>query len=240
MVLRTLAFKGFFYLWTALVSLIGVPLLVSTPLAYKVARFWAWGTVVGLRVLAGVSWRVEGREHLPDPMMQGGMLIASKHQSVFETVVCYALFPQCCYVLKKELQSIPVFGWYMRVIGCIAIDRGQGASALKHLVRDAKERLAQGKHLVLFPEGTRMKPGAQTRLKPGVAAIYTQIEAPLVPMWLDSGTCWSPHRFLIHPGVITFRLSKPLEQGLKRDACVAQLEQVFYGEGSVQPTRVAG
>jgi 1-acyl-sn-glycerol-3-phosphate acyltransferase len=127
-------------------------------------------------------------------------------------------------VLKRELLHIPMFGWYMRKVGMIAVDRSRGASALKQMVREAQATFAAGRSIAIFPEGTRTAPGEHKPYQPGVAALYTQLGVPVVPIALNSGLFWGRKAFLKKPGTITLQILPAIPPGLDRKTFMKRLE----------------
>ncbi|MBY0423766.1 MAG: 1-acyl-sn-glycerol-3-phosphate acyltransferase [Parvularculaceae bacterium] len=191
--------------------------------ALAVIRVWAGVSLVALRVLCGISYRVEGAENLP----RGRAIVACNHQSMWETVALFALLPQPAAVFKESLLKVPVYGWWGKVSGSIPVDREAGALTVRRLMREAKDRLDQGFQLIIFPEGTRVPPGATAPLQPGVAAVYLSSHAPTVPVVHDSGVFWRHPGLERRPGVITMRFLPAIPPGLAREAFHARLEDAM-------------
>lgn len=220
--LRSALFILFLWLWTVAMTLLYTPLLVL-PRRWTVlaARFWIRGALIGLKLLTGLGWEVRGREHLP----AGGMIIASKHQSTFETFAMHLMFDDPAYVLKRELLWIPCFGWYLFKSGVIAIDRSAGTRALKTMVKGAETAAAEGRPIVIFPEGTRAAPGTKRPYHSGVAMLYGALGLPVVPIALNSGVFWGRGALRKYPGTLTIEILPPIPPGLDRRAFMAELEQ---------------
>jgi 1-acyl-sn-glycerol-3-phosphate acyltransferase len=144
---------------------------------------------------------------------------------MFDVFGLFAILPDACFVTKKELMRVPFFGWYCLKMGMIIVDRDGEAKALKKLVRDSRDRLSQGRQLLIFPEGTRGEPGRPGDYKPGVAAIYRHLDAPCIPLALNSGVHWPAHGFLRRPGTIVFEFLEPIAPGLKRGPFMEELER---------------
>ena len=174
----------------------------------------------GLRLLCGVRYEVRGREHLP----QGGALIASKHQSMFETLAFWAILDDPAIILKKELSYLPFFGWYAMKLKNISVDRSAGAKALRDMLKQAKQRASEGRQIVIFPQGTRLNPGEHDSYKPGVAGLYGAMKTPCVPVALNSGLHWPAHGFLRKPGTIIVEFLPAIDPGLPKDQFMTQLE----------------
>jgi 1-acyl-sn-glycerol-3-phosphate acyltransferase len=186
-----------------------------------VARFWMQVLQAVLRLVVGLSYEVRGRERLP----AGPAIIASKHQSAWETLIFHVLVPDLAVGLKYELTRIPVFGWYLMRGGAIRIDRGGAARALRSLVDGARAAAARGVSILIFPEGTRRAPEDPPDYKPGVAALYTALDLPVVPVALNSGLFWSRRSFMKRPGRITVEFLEAIPPGLDRRTFMAELQR---------------
>ena len=221
--MRSLLFNLWFWTWTTLAALAMLPFaaFVSAGQMRRYAAFWMRGVHAGLALLVGLRHRVEGLEHLP----KGPCIIASKHQSAFETLTFHTLRPDLVIGLKEELTHIPVFGWYLRIARNITIDRGGAARAMRSLMHGAETAVADGVSILLFPEGHRQPPGAPPDYKPGIAAVYKAAGVPVVPVALDSGRFWPRRSFVKRPGVITLRFLEPIPPGLDRQAFMRLLEE---------------
>jgi 1-acyl-sn-glycerol-3-phosphate acyltransferase len=227
--LRSLTFNLWFYGTTFVLALasIGRRLFGRNPeplWAMGVANLWARLVLSGLRQICKADWVVTGRENLP---ASGPMLIASMHQSAFDTMVWLLLVPHACYVLKRELLAIPVFGAMVRMTGMIAVDRGAGSGAIRSLLRGADRAVAEQRQIIIFPEGTRAAPGAQLPLQPGIAALAARTGLPVIPVATDSGYCWGRRAFRKRPGTIHIAIGKPIPAGLSREELMRRLETAF-------------
>lgn len=218
--LRSIAFNFSFFAGSAIFLLVFWVVLPFPKLMRKGVRLWGALILGALRWLVGLNWDVRGWENLPP----GAVVIASKHQSAWETMVFLLLLDQPVYVLKKELRKIPLWGQYSDRYGNIAVDRQAGASALKKMVADVAATLKQGRSVVIFPEGTRTPPGERQPYHPGVAAVYTRTEAPVVPVALNSGLYWGRRHFIKKPGRIVLEFLPPMPAGLDRRSFLAELE----------------
>ncbi|WP_395016089.1 lysophospholipid acyltransferase family protein [Dongia sp.] len=221
LVLRSILFNLLYGLWSAAMHVVCLPLLFASRRAVQAAGgIWIDGTLWLLKHVVGIDHRVIGAEHLP----QAAAIYASKHQSAWETLFLsrYLGFP--AFVLKKELLSIPLFGWFMKKSGMIAVDRKAGASALRSMARQATETLEGGRSILIFPEGTRVAPGQSKPYQPGVAALYTQQKVPVVPVALNSGLFWGRRAFVKRPGTIVVQILPPIPPGLDRKLFMKELE----------------
>ena len=173
---------------------------------------WAKMIVAWLRLACGLTHRVTGLENLPDEPC----VILSKHQSAWETIAYQEIFPAQAWVLKRELLWVPFFGWGLAATRPIAIDRSAGVRALDDVVKQGMDRLKGGRYVVVFPEGTRMAPGAHGRYNPGGAMLAKRAGVPVVPVAHNSGSFWSRRGFLKRPGVIEVRVGAPIEVADRR------------------------
>jgi len=219
--LRSLLFNLVFYAWTVFLGITALPMLLAPRAA--VMRFGRWWsrTVLDLaRGIAGIDYELRGEEHLPSEPA----IIAMKHQSAWDTLAAPALFGDIAIVVKRELLWVPCYGWYARKAGMIPVDRGAGATALKSMVRRARKVVAERRPIVIFPEGTRTAVGTKRAYHPGVAALYTQLGLPVVPVAVNSGLFWPRRSFLKRPGRIVVEALAPVPPGLDRKAFLAELQ----------------
>jgi 1-acyl-sn-glycerol-3-phosphate acyltransferase len=237
-VIRSLLFNLAFFAFTATGAVLLSPVLfLRREISLALVRWWARQVLLLLRVLAGVAVRVEGRRHLPEA---GPALIAAKHQSAFDTIVWLALLPRPAYVLKKELLAIPFYGWFTARAGQIGVDRGAGAAAIRALLRGAEAAWADGRQVVIFPQGTRVPPrpgtAASYPYQPGVTALYARSGLPVIPAATDSGRFWPRRSFLKYPGTLTIALLPPIPPGLPRKVFEARLaEAIEQGSDALLP-----
>ena len=219
--LRSLLFAAWLYLSMPIFAIGLSPALVMPHrFAMGVVKLWARTVLFGLRWIAGVKVDFRGLENRPS----GAALVASKHQGMLDIVALLAVLPDACFVMKKELMPLPFFGWFAWKTGMIAVDRAGHARALKDMTRQARARLSQGRQIVIFPEGPRNAPGVPGDYKPGVAAIYRDLEGPCWPVATNSGLHWPAHGFRRRPGVAVFEFLEPIPAGMKRGAMMALLE----------------
>jgi 1-acyl-sn-glycerol-3-phosphate acyltransferase len=225
MLLRSTLFNLYFFLLTFVLTVaLATPVRLAAPhRVLDVAMLWARLLVAGLRVICGIRLSVQGLEHLGS----GPALIASTHQSAFDTFVWLTLLPRCCYVLKHELLRIPLFGPLMPLAGMIAVDRRGGASAMRHLLREGERAVREERQIVIFPEGTRAAPGQQLPLQPGAAALAARTRLPMIPAVTDSGRCWGRRAFQKRPGTIHIRVLEPLSPEAGRDQLMHGLAEAL-------------
>ena len=223
-VLRSALFNLLFYALTLLLTLYGGVLRIVAPRRLmELGRVWARLMLGALRATCGIDLAVVGGEWLtPDRPL----LIASRHQSAFDTLVWLTLVPRCSYVLKQELLRIPLFGWLILPAGMISVDRSGGAAALRRLMREGAKAAAAGQQIVIFPEGTRAAPGTLLPLHPGVAALAAATGLPVIPVVTDSGLYWGRRAFRKRPGTIHIRILPPIVAA-GRDELMARLDKAL-------------
>lgn len=219
--LRSITFNLLMWLWTGTAAILALPFVIAPRATLvRAMEIWATGIMWLLRAVSGISYEIRGRENLP----AGPALIALKHQSMWDTIMLHLLIKDPAIVMKKELAAIPVYGWIALRTGMIAVDRDSGAAALKKMVRQAKDRAARGQPIAIFPEGTRAEPGLPPDYKPGIAALYKQLDLPCVPVALNSGQYWGRRSFTKYKGKIVVEILPAIEPGLKRKPFMKQLE----------------
>jgi 1-acyl-sn-glycerol-3-phosphate acyltransferase len=212
-VARSALFVPVFYINTALFVVLGSFLLFGPRRyammglkAHAIVSLWLLKWIVGARM------EVRGREKLPKPPY----LVASKHQSAWDTFALIPIFSDPALVMKAELRHIPFYGWFSRKFEHIFVERSRGPAALRKLERDAMDRAEAGREILIFPEGTRRAPGAAPDYKPGAVALYEELKLPCVPMALNSGLYWPRRKLMRYPGTIIVEILDPIPAGLPR------------------------
>ena len=224
--LRSFIFVIWLYAAMAVVGLVLWPLVVFDERhVWTALRSWGRATLWGLRWIIGARVSFEGLENVP----QGGALIAMKHQSTLDTIVPALFIPRPVYVFKKELGNVPVMGAYLKR-NQIGVDRSGHAKALKSLMRGAREAVAKGGQVLIFPEGTRQELDAPPDYKPGIAAMYKDLGVPVTPVALNTGLIWKPKGIMRSKGHVTFKVLPPIQPGLPRDEFMAELERILETE----------
>jgi 1-acyl-sn-glycerol-3-phosphate acyltransferase len=222
LVIRSLVFNVLFYLNLLAYFIIAIPTLVMPRMAIvKLATSWGRTNNRMLRLVCGIKVEYRGIEKIPE----GALLVASKHQSLWERFALLQLFSDPAFILKRELQWIPFFGWYAMKAGMIPVDRGRRGQALSDMTERARAELGQGRQIVIFPEGTRRAPGAEPRYKFGIAQLYGETGMPCLPIALNSGLFWPRRSFMRYPGTIVAEILDPIAPGLSKEAFAARLQQ---------------
>ena len=218
---RSIAFNVLFYLNTALWLIIALPTFFMPYRAIlAVAKAWSRSNLVLLRAIGGIDYEVRGREKIP----QGPLIVAAKHQSAWETFALLPLFDNPLFIVKRELQWIPIFGWLMIKGRMVPVDRGAGSQALAAMTERARVELSLGRQLIIFPEGTRRPAGAEPRYKFGVAQLYAAEGVPCIPIALNSGLFWPRRSLWLRPGTVIVEILDPIAPGLDKDVFFKRLQ----------------
>lgn len=223
-IVRSLIYTPTFYIVTALYLVLGSWLLIGPrSWAMKGLEIHGRTCVWLLKVICGTKLEVRGHQNVP----KGACLVVAKHQSAWDTFGLVPLFRDPAIVLKDELKWVPFYGWFCVKFAHILVKRERAASALKTMIRDARQRATQDREIVIFPEGTRTVPGAAPDYKTGYVALYEGLGLPAVPLALNSGVYWPRRSFLRFPGTIVVEFLAPLPPGLARNEFRSRMETVI-------------
>ena len=218
--LRSLVFNVLFYAVLVFWALVALPTFALPPRAMlTVAEWWANSSLFLMRVICNIKVEFRGVEKIP----KGPLVIASKHQSFWETFALLQFFDRPIFILKRQLMYIPVFGQFLIKTGMIAIDRTSGVKALLDMTRRARDAVRSGCQLVIFPEGTRRPAGAPPAYKSGFAQIYSACGVPCLPIALNSGLFWPRRTFMRYPGTLVVEFLDPLPPGLPKEEFIARV-----------------
>ena len=222
--LRSAIFSLVFYVFFVGLMIVGLPSFMF-PLAARlvVVRLWARGTVWLLDVICGLKIEFRNVHNLP----KGAGIVAVKHQSFLETIALITALDDFSYVFKKQLMTIPFFGWYLHMSGQVGVDREKGAGALPRLQKAVDKKLAAGCQVVIFPEGTRRAVGLPPAYKPGVAALCAKSNVSCTPVALNTGLFWPRNNFLRRPGTVVIEFLPPIPPGLNRREFMRALQNAI-------------
>jgi 1-acyl-sn-glycerol-3-phosphate acyltransferase len=222
LLIRSVLFNTLFYLNLAVQIVAALPTLLMPRWGIlAVARFWARTNLWLLRVVCGTKVEFRALAKIPP----GPLLVAAKHQSLWETFALLLILSDPAYIMKRELMWIPFFGWYTWKAGMIPIDRSKGSQALAEMNACARRELARNRQIIIFPEGTRRPPGAEPKYKYGVAHLYVETGVPCVPIALNSGLFWPRRSIRRYPGTIRVEVLDPIPPGLGKDAFFERLQR---------------
>ncbi|MBO0739253.1 MAG: 1-acyl-sn-glycerol-3-phosphate acyltransferase [Alphaproteobacteria bacterium] len=219
---RSLSFNLAFFVWTAILGVVGLPLLLAPRrVTMCFGRFWAASVLALLRAIVGIGYEIRGLDGVP----RDGCIVAMKHQSAWDTLILPVVLGDPAPVLKRELLLLPIYGWFAARAGPIPVNRKAGAGALRRMVARARSVAASKRPIVIFPEGTRVAPGERRAYQSGVAALYQALVLPLVPAAVNSGLFWGRRSFLKRPGRIVLEFLEPIPPGWPRARLMFELEQ---------------
>ena len=223
---RSLLFNVLFFVTTTLFVVIGSPFLF-TPRSWAMAalKVHARFELCLLRVIVGTKIEVRGRENIPE----GACLVASKHQSAWETFALIPIFRDPALLMKRELFWIPFHGWFSYKFQMIPVDRDKGPAALRRMLREARKRIDDRREIIIFPEGTRRPPGAPPDYKTGIVLLYDALGVPCLPVALNSGLFWPRRSVSRRPGTIVVEILPPIPPGLPKAEFLQRLETVIEG-----------
>ncbi|MBN9600564.1 MAG: 1-acyl-sn-glycerol-3-phosphate acyltransferase [Afipia sp.] len=224
--LRSLLYNILFYLNLVFWVLLGLPTYVMPRWGIIwIAQNWGKTSIWLMRVVCNTRVEYRGLEKIPP----GPLLVASKHQSAWETFALLQFFKRPLYILKRELTWLPLFGWYLLKAGMIGVNRGAGGRVLIDMFKRARDEVRGGRQLIIFPEGTRMPVGAPPQYKSGVSQLYVSCNVACVPVALNAGMFWPRRSFLRYPGTLVVEFLDPIPPGLKRDEFTARVSAAIEG-----------
>ena len=223
MLLRSVVFNTVFYLSFLVVAVLGLPFLISQKGTLAVAKFWSRMNLVLTKYLAGIDLEVRGLHKLPS----GGCIIAAKHQSALDTFGIVPFVGDFAFILKRELNWLPLFGWYTSRSGMIGVNRGARSQALKDMTVQAKKVIAEGRQIIIYPEGTRRPPGAEPAYKYGSVHLYSELNTVCVPVAVNTGLYWPRRSFLRYPGTAVLEFLDPIKPGLDQETFRTKLQEAI-------------
>ena len=226
--IRSFIYVIWLYGWMAVLAILALPTLILPRGAVLwFIRFYARLVVIGLRWICGIKVEFRGLENIPS----GPVLIAGKHQAMLDVFVPFLVFDDPVLVMKRELLLYPGLGWYALKTRMLAIDRDGGAKTMKKMLAAAQDRVrGEQRQMLIYPEGTRLPPGAKPRYKPaGIRAFYKSLEVPLVPFATNSGLCWQARGIIRRPGTVVYEVLPPLPSDMNPRAMVTELQTRLEG-----------
>jgi 1-acyl-sn-glycerol-3-phosphate acyltransferase len=224
--MRSRVFSSLWTAWTAAFSLVLLVIwLAGTPERWvrAASRVWANGVLFLLKWVVGLSYVERGRENIPAK----AYLVVANHQSTWETIASLVLFRDVAIITKQELLNVPIFGWFLRMSPMITIDRESGSKAIRKMIDEGTAALAQGRPVLIFPEGTRSEASAPVEFKRGVELLYTKLDAPVLPVAINAGTFWGIGQRTKSAGRITVTYLPPIPAGMPAQAAMKQAEQAI-------------
>lgn len=230
--IKSILYLPVLWLESLFIFIVFLPVLfLPLKIAYWMPVAWTWTVRLSLRFV-GIKIKVEGLENLPQKQ---GYIIASKHQSAMETLLFHTMVPNVFYIFKRSLLCLPLAGLYALKTGCIPIDRGGGAKTMRMMLKRAQNKLSAGRNLVIFPEGTRTKPGEKTDYHPGIAFLYDNCKVPVVPVALNTGVFWPKNKIMKYPGTVIVRFLPPIQPGIDKREFLKKLQNEIEKEQDKLP-----
>jgi 1-acyl-sn-glycerol-3-phosphate acyltransferase len=230
LIVRSILFMVLFYLSNALQMIFWIPVFFIVPReeAWKICKSWAYSHLWLQNIVCGSQYEFRGLEKY-DPAIN--QLVASKHQSAWETYTMILFFKDPGYILKRELMYVPLFGWYMTKMKVVPVDRGKGAVALASMAKNTQEHMAErNRQIIIYPEGTRTRPGLKKKYKYGIIYLYDDLDVRVQPVALNSGLYWGRNALMVYPGTIVMTFLDPIEPGLSKDDFYEALYQSIEAE----------
>lgn len=219
--IRSLLYAVWLFVGTTVLAILYLPTLLMPRQAIAAGiRLWGWYLRAGLRLICNIKVEVRGLQYAP----KGPALIAAKHQGWLDVFAGFTFLPDACFVMKKELLKIPLIGWYSMKVGMVWVDREAQAAAMRKLLADTQDRMKNDRQVVIFPEGTRTKPGEPGAYKPGIAGLYRDLGLPCTPLATNSGVHFPAKGLMKYPGTVVFEFLEPIPAGLKRGEFMKELE----------------
>jgi 1-acyl-sn-glycerol-3-phosphate acyltransferase len=203
---------------------IGSPLIIlKSKKIFIFSKYWADAMLFGAKIFCGITYKIENKENFP----KKPCIIASKHQSAYECLVFLSLFPGICFILKKELLKIPIFGSYLKALNMISINRKNAKESISTINKEAKKRIEDERFVLIFPEGTRMNYDEKSDCKSGIVFLHKQKISKIVPVWVNSGLFWSKNSFFKKNGVISIRFLDEIEDSFDSRELINHLNNKF-------------
>lgn len=229
--ISSLLFNFFLILWEVLYTLITLPVILFPARIITIFLVCSVRVVLFmLRLLCGVEYEVRGMENIP----KQPFVIASKHQSPFETFIFILLFRNVVFILKRELKWVPFIGLYLMALRMIFINRSDGISSIRHIIKSAKMRVKENRSIIIFPEGTRTAINQNIKYQPGIAALYSVLSVPVLPVALNTGLFWPKSILSLrkNPGKAIIEILPPISPGLNKDEFLQNLEKIIEEKSS--------
>ena len=229
LIIKSIIFYISLSIWTIFMGIICIPyLFLPDKLLKYPTKLWIKGIFVFLESICNIKHKIEGLENIPNETV----LVASKHQSAFETFALFYYLKDCFFVHKKELFMIPIFGQYLFKSSMVAINRSGGTKTMRKMLQDVKKKLDLGRSIIIFPEGTRTVPGSKPRYKTGFIGIYNHTNKKILPVALNSGLCWSKKSWILNNGLITIKILPTIKENLDKKEILQKVQDIIESESN--------
>ena len=221
LILKSIIFYIFLVIWTVTMGILCLPFLIlpSYMLKYP-TKIWIKVIFILLNLICNIKHKIEGLENIPNE----SVLVASKHQSAFETFALYYYLNNCFFVHKRELFLIPIFGQYLFKSNMVSIDRDGGTKAMRQMLQKVQLKLNKGSSIIIFPEGTRKLPGSKPDYKTGFIGIYNHTKRKILPVAVNSGLCWPKQSWILKSGIITIKFLPTIKNGLDKKVILNEVQ----------------
>tara|TARA_B100000579_G_scaffold430461_1_gene443907 strand:- start:4701 stop:5399 length:699 start_codon:yes stop_codon:yes gene_type:complete len=227
MIFRSIIFYILLGVWTIILGIIFIPFLFSNKKNIRTpAKIWILGIFKLLKFTCKITYEIKGKSNIPNYPC----LIASKHQSAFETFALYYFIDNSIFIHKKQLFNIPIFGQYLKKANMISIERSQKVSAIRQMIKETSKRINQGFSIIIFPEGTRKRQDEPPDYKSGIVGIYKEAKAKVLPVAVNSGYCWPKHTFIKREGKIIISFLKVINSELENREVLEKIKQTIEEE----------
>ena len=227
MLIRSIIFYLLLFIWTFFLGIFSLPyLLLPSSHLRNLANLWISGILQLLRLTCNITYEIKGKENIPN----NAVIVASKHQSAFETLLLFKLIKNSIFIHKRELFFIPIFGLYLKKSNMISINRSEGINAMRKMLNEVKQRISNGYSIIIFPEGTRKKTDEPPDYKTGIAGIYKESNSEVLPVAINSGLYWPKHTFIKKPGKIIIKFLKLIPSQLEKSEFLKKIESVIEEE----------
>lgn len=237
-IIRSFIFDAFFYTGTVIYLILMLPICLVKKDIFILYRFWATGVLFLLKFILRCSVRIEGIHHYQDALKKGPMILALQHQSALDTILPALFFKQFKLIVKYELSKIPVFSTYLKKLDAIFLNRSDGLSSLKKMLRDAKKHFETGESILIFPQGHRASPFVTYPVKPGIYALYRHLNCPVIPVTLNTGLFWPRKAFIKKAGEIVLKIHPPLPILMDQDPFLKSLNDHFSASQTTEMTKM--
>ncbi len=222
LILKSIIFYILLTIWTVSMGIICLPFLIlpRNLLKYPI-KLWIKIIFVFLDIICNIKHKIDGLENIPNE----SILVASKHQSAFETFALFYYLNECFFVHKRELFYIPIFGQYLFKANMVAIDRAGGTKSMRKMLHKVQSRLSSGSSIIIFPEGTRKLPGSKPDYKTGFIGIYQHTKRKILPVAVNSGLCWPKRSWILKSGLITIKFLPVINKGLGKKVILNEVKK---------------
>ena len=221
LILKSIIFYILLTIWTVSMGIICLPFLIlpSNLLKFPI-KIWIKVIFIFLDIICNIKHKIDGIENIPNE----SILVASKHQSAFETFALFYYLNDCFFVHKRELFYIPIFGQYLFKSNMVPIDRGGGTKSMRKMLYKVQSKLSSGSSIIIFPEGTRKLPGSKPDYKTGFIGIYQHTKRNILPVAVNSGLCWPKHTWILKSGLITIKFLPLINKGLDKKVILYEVQ----------------